>query len=317
MNQLNPFIEIVEASILQKPCFICIAGKHTTKFIETEAKSTEHAVVANLPPTIEAIAAKIEFDINEREKLSSLVSERVSIFFYDEADKEAVFSKAVAHSLHFLTDISINRGRFMVKNLLDKNIKFGKKRDFRDVSTLCKSPTNEKVFSMLLDVFDELNQDKNLRKNIIIEALETTPNEAVVHCNTENLTGSQNTINRLICLGAFMMPLRFNDSSEIIHWFQENYARENQKLDTLLLGKYQYNLDKLKESIIANAEAILKETDLDGDILNLQASNGFTNWTSINSSISKIAYTHSAALSLWNAMVFYESNEKKLAELSE
>lgn len=300
-------VEVLEEKVKGKSCFIVMAAKHSSHDINAAAQSrfTANLDINGYTP-MNALVEQIQSDKKAGQTAVALYSNKVDILFFDESNKDEVFHKALANSVYWLMQLSVNRGRFEAYSKIRTMIELGDDRPYIGFSSFAATPTNEKAHKIIAKSIDTIVSSKELRSETIARVLDTEMNVGtLIECKTDTIDESKKTIEDFLCMGLFIVPIKTQNILETANWFNDNYAAAVRVEPLKLAEEYPELIDAFKASIMKVLEAV----DIEGDIHNLNTMVSFEDYSPVTKTLGDLVYNCSASGALWLNMVLKESSE--------
>lgn len=299
---LNFLIEVQESKFNGKNCFVVIAAKHSTKNLEVGA--TKIGTANGDKPNYRYIDAVADYANNKDRNDTALVSSNISVFFFDDKNRDDVFNKSVAKACFWLMDMNINKGVNEAITKLSQLERLGGKRPYEGFSSFIGTKTNKISHKVVVDTINKMVSSEQLRDSVLNRVLQNKDKgERLVMLDTSSKSASQRTIEDMIAVSLFIAPIKTQDMSKTIGWFNNNYQSEYRKDGLTWDDEYQSLIVDVGRSICKT----IKGLDLSDDIENLFAEVDVDDSIRTMDKLEKAVWLCSASELLWMAIVKSEN----------
>ena len=298
-------IEVLEEEIGGKSCFIMVAAKHSPHDINMKANNRMVGLNSDDPTSpLKAVVEQIKSDLKTKNTDVALYSNKIDILFFDESNKEQVFYSALAKGVYWLMQLGVNRGRYSAYAKIKTAIELGADRTYEGFSSFAKTATNKKSHSVIAKNISDAVSSVEMRNETVKRILnEEGLTSTLVECKTATIEESKQTIKDFLCMGLYIIPIKTQDVSRSIEWFNENYANSLREKELDFESEYSNLIQSLKKSIVELAV----EFDVIEDIEDLNKVVDYEGFSAVREQLGKVVYVCSAAEAIWAEIVLKEA----------
>ena len=297
-------IEIFEEKIRGQSCFIAVAARYSDKDIKPAMNQNDGDPTAAL----EAVVEKIKSDREEGSVDKTLFSNKIEVSYFDSNNKEAVFFATLAKAVHWLLAPSVNCGHYMAYSKI-KEAASPLGRAYQGFSSFAYTPTNQSTHSIITDYINKAINSQELRQSTVQRVIGNIDDKGIlVHCDVSTKETAEGTMADMLCMGLTMIPIKTQDMTQTILWFNEHYAETmgTAKLD--LINEYKLKNTELKDTISMAVENSSAPRASDA-INELQSIVTADEYEEILMRLAELTYICAASEAIWQQIIAKESFE--------